>query len=157
MKQFWHFILCFAIVALGTAYIMQYAFAIMPCELCQYERLPYVAMLIISSIALIAPKLRSQMLIVLLINIAVALLLGIFHIGVEQDWQGFATSCVSRFDFSGSFVDFKNSVSQQPIVPCNQVQFHFLGLSLAVWNFGANCLLLLLTIMQIKKYDQTNK
>lgn len=153
MKHFWHFIFGVAVAALSTAYVMQYIFHIMPCELCEYQRLPYIAMIAISMTTFISPKLTSQMLVILLINLAVALLIGIIHIGIEQGWPGFITSCVNNFNFQGSFAEFKHSISQQPIVPCNQVQFYFLGLSLAFWNFSINCLLFVLTIMQMRRHD----
>jgi len=94
------------------------------------------------------------MLIVMLILLATSILLAFTHIGVEQGWPGFAMSCVNNFDLSGSFAEFKQSINQQAIVPCDQAQFHFLGFSLPYWNLLISCVLLRTTILQIYNYDK---
>ncbi len=157
VTYFWYFIIISAAVALGVVYTMEFAFHIMPCALCHYQRLPYIALLIIAALSLRIPKLIEQMFIITLITLAVSALLAIFHLGVEQEWPGFATSCVSKFNFQGSFQEFKQSVAQQPIVPCNQTQYNVLGISLAGWNLALNGLLFILTIMQMRNYGKTSR
>jgi disulfide bond formation protein DsbB len=152
---FWYFVLGSAAAALGAVYVMQFIFHVMPCELCLYQRLPYIALIFIAALSLILPKLTEQMFVVTLITLGVSMLLAVFHLGVEHNWPGFTTSCVNNFNFKGSFEEFKQSMQRQPIAPCNQTQYYILGMSLAAWNLILTIVLFVLTIMQMRSYGKT--
>jgi len=55
-----------------------------------------------------------------------------YHVGVESHWWKFG-DCSGNFDLS-NFENFKNSVMNAPNVRCDDVQFRFLGISMAGWN-----------------------
>ena len=67
--------------------------------------------------------------------------IGFYHAGVELEvFEGF-TQCTSSFG-GGSSQDLFNQIMAAPVVRCDQVQWAFLGISMAGWNailsiFGA--------------------
>jgi disulfide bond formation protein DsbB len=124
---------------LGGAWVFQYGFDIRPCPLCLEQRYAYY--LIIPLAALIAlgrwrgaigrPVAVAGLCIVALAALANAGL-GSYHAGVEWGWWQGPTDCSGAPNFgSGSLLDRLNTVR---VVRCDEVQWRFLGLSLAGYN-----------------------
>ena len=87
------------------------------------------------------PALRSALLLVVIALFAWGLYLGVYHAGVEwRFWQG-PTACTGT-GLDVSFDDLSN-INATRIVPCDAVQFRFLGISLA----GYNALIMLASIV----------
>lgn len=121
---------------LASALISQYGFGLHPCELCIYQRIPFVVLMIfgISIFFVRNNNVVTNTLIILSIFALLAnSVIAFYHIGVEQNWWSFG-DCSGQFDTS-SFEAFKNSVLNAPNVRCDEVQFSFLGISMAGWNF----------------------
>lgn len=129
-----------AAVTIAGAWFFELVLDIRPCPLCLEQRYAYyLAIPLAALIALGALKGVSRRLLVAgLVVLALALLanagLGAYHAGVEWGfWQG-PTDC------SGPIVDFGNTgnlldgLNKVKVIRCDQVQWRFLGLSLAGYN-----------------------
>ncbi len=112
---------------------------IRPCPLCLEQRyVYYLAIPLVALIALGASRGVSRRLLGLgLVVLALALLanagLGVYHAGVEWGfWQG-PTDCTGPITDlgGGSLLDSLNKVK---VIRCDEVQWRFLGLSLAGYN-----------------------
>lgn len=114
---------------------------LVPCELCLTQRLPYYVGIPLLLASLIVPPGRAR-LVLRLAALAIFLwgaYLGIYHAGVEWKFWAGPTACAgtgSDFGF-----DALASLNDARFVPCDQVQFRFLGLSLAGWNVMATLLI----------------
>ena len=79
--------------------------------------------------------------------IAISGAIGVYHAGVEaRVFEGF-TTCTA-VAHGGTTADILKQITQAPLVRCDQVQFRFLGISMAGWNanlslFGSGAILLL--------------
>ena len=62
------------------------------------------------------------------VAIAVSGAIGVFHAGVEQQWWEGLTTCSTHGAKSLS------EILATPMIRCDQIQFEFLGLSMAGWN-----------------------
>ena len=116
---------------LGGALGSQYIGGLYPCEMCYWQRWPHGAAILLALIALTSPiRAARTRLIVLLAAflIAVSGAIGLFHAGVEMGWWEGITQCTAVG--AKSLQDILNV----PLVRCDQVQWSFLGLSLAAWN-----------------------
>ncbi|HEY5459866.1 MAG TPA: disulfide bond formation protein B [Sphingomicrobium sp.] len=116
---------------LGGALFSQYVGGLYPCEMCYWQRWPHGAAILLALIALTSPiRAARTRLIVLLAAflIAVSGAIGLFHAGVEMGWWEGITQCTAVG--AKSLQDILNV----PLVRCDQVQWSFLGLSLAAWN-----------------------
>ncbi len=139
---------------LAGAYGSQYLGGLHPCEMCYWQRWPHFAAiafaLISFAMAGAADKGRSFVWLA-----ALAMLvsggIGAYHAGVEAKiFEGF-TQCTT---LSGGSGDILADIMAQPLVRCDEVQFSFLGISMAGWNaiisIGFGLLILWLSLRRPK-------
>ena len=121
---------------LGGALGSQYLGGLAPCEMCYWQRYPHAAAIILAAAAFTAPAAsdRSRLLTVLAgLAIAVSGAIGVYHAGVELGIFEGLTTCAATA--SGTTRDeLLRSIMDAPLVRCDQVQFSFLGISMAGWN-----------------------
>ena len=116
---------------LGGAYLGQYAFHLVPCEMCWWQRYAHFAALALALLAWLRP---STQLLTWLAALAILVggLLGLYHAGVEYGWwQGF-TACTSEVKLGD---DPLSAILNAPMIRCDQVQWSLAGISLAGFNF----------------------
>ena len=116
---------------LGGALFSQYVGGLYPCEMCYWQRWPHGAAILLAIIALASPLgVARTRLIVLLAALLIAIsgAIGVFHAGVELGWWEGITTCTATG--ARSLQDIMNT----PLIRCDQVQWSFLGISMAGWN-----------------------
>ena len=135
--------LAIAIVAAATlagAWFFQLVLDIRPCPLCLEQRYAYyLAVPLGTAIALAAAQNAPRAL--LLAGLAILLIaalgnagLGAYHAGVEWGfWQG-PTECTGPIGNLGSAGNLLERLDSVKVVRCDEVQWRFLGLSLAGYN-----------------------
>ncbi|MCY7271793.1 MAG: disulfide bond formation protein B [Sphingomonas bacterium] len=126
------------IVALGVpttllagAYLSQYVGGLHPCEMCYWQRWPHFFAIAVAALAFLSPAdSRNARLLTALAAIAIAVsgAIGIFHAGVEYRWWEGLTRCST----GGALT--LDEIMNVPLIRCDQVQFSFLGVSMAGWN-----------------------
>jgi disulfide bond formation protein DsbB len=137
---------------LGGAMGSQYLGGLHPCEMCYWQRWPHAAAILLAAIAFTAPveSSRSRTLVTLAaLAIAVSGAIGVYHAGVEAKiFEGFTTCTANASGATTS--ELLKQITHAPVIRCDQVQFRFLGISMAGWNailsLGGAALILLLTM-----------
>jgi disulfide bond formation protein DsbB len=115
----------------GGALFSQYVGGLYPCEMCYWQRWPHAAaiLLAIGAFLTAANPVRSRVLVMLAaLAVAISGAIGVFHAGVEIGWWEGITQCTATG--ATSLQDILNV----PLVRCDQVQWEFLGISMAGWN-----------------------
>ena len=137
---------------LGGALGSQYLGGLYPCEMCYWQRWPHAAAILLAAVAFTAPadssRSRSFTLLAVL-AIAISGAIGVYHAGVEAKiFEGF-TTCTAMAS-GGSTADLLKQITHAPLIRCDQVQFRFLGISMAGWNailsLGGATLILILSL-----------
>jgi disulfide bond formation protein DsbB len=116
---------------LGGALFSQYAGGLYPCEMCYWQRWPHGAAILLALVALTSPirATRTRLTVMLAaLMVAISGAIGLFHAGVEQGWWEGITQCTA----TGART--LNDILNTPLIRCDQIQWSFLGLSLAAWN-----------------------
>ena len=115
---------------LGGAYVSQYGFGLVACEMCWWQRYAHFAAL---ALALASTVLAPKRVWIALAGVAilVAGLIGGFHAGVEYGWWEGFTTC-SSLDLGS---DPLAAIMNAPLVRCDEVQWSLFGISLAGFNF----------------------
>ena len=122
---------------LGGAMGSQYLGGLHPCEMCYWQRWPHGAAILLALLAFTSPaESRNARALTLLAALAIAIsgAIGVYHAGVEAKiFQGF-TQCTALPGKGLSTADLLKAITHAPLVRCDQVQFRFLGISMAGWN-----------------------
>ena len=145
---------------LGGALGSQYLGGLYPCEMCYWQRWPHGAAIVLAALAFTAPaeSPRSRTLTLLAaLAIAISGAIGVYHAGVEAKiFEGF-TTCTALAT-GGSTAELLKQITHAPLIRCDQVQFRFLGISLAGWNailsLGGAALILLLDLEGAARDDR---
>src|SRR4030081_1754516 len=129
-----------AAVTLAGAWFFQLVLDIRPCPLCLEQRYAYYLALPLGLlVAFLASRgARRSVLLAGLVLLALAALanawLGTYHAGVEWGlWQG-PTDCTGDIGNLGSAGSLLQRLDTVKIIRCDEVQWRFLGLSLAGYN-----------------------
>jgi disulfide bond formation protein DsbB len=122
---------------LAGAFGSQYLGGLYPCEMCWWQRYAHMAALIPAAVAFTAPaeSTSSRTLIVLAaLGIALSGGIGVYHAGVEAKvFQGF-TTCTATVQGGTTTAELLKQITHAPLIRCDQVQWSFLGISMAGWN-----------------------
>jgi disulfide bond formation protein DsbB len=129
-----------AAATLAGAWFIQLVLDIRPCPLCLEQRYAYYLMIPLAALTALAAAKdapRGVLLAGLAILAAAALgnsVLAAYHAGVEWHfWQG-PTECTGPIGNLGSAGNLLERLDSVKVVRCDEVQWKFLGLSLACYN-----------------------
>jgi len=137
------------IISLGTlasAYTAQYIFGMEPCILCLYQRIPFAIAAALALVGVIRPNIASIIMIILVGVFAFEAGLAFYHVGVEQHWWASATGCTGG-EISSSPLEMLKNIQKAKVKPCDEVDWTFIGISMATWNVLFSILLALSTFM----------
>jgi disulfide bond formation protein DsbB len=137
---------------LAGAFGSQYFGGLYPCEMCWWQREAHMVAVVIAGLSFTATaaSVRSRTLVLLAAAaIAVSGAIGVYHAGVEAGiFQGF-TQCTA-LSGGGNTAALLKQITHAPLIRCDQVQFRFLGISMAGWNailsLGGAALILFLSL-----------
>jgi disulfide bond formation protein DsbB len=108
-----------------------------PCEMCWWQRYAHFAALALALLSLAlrnAPDRGRSFVWLAALAILTSGGIGGYHAGVEADvFEGF-TQCTSSASAGLSSEELLKAVMAAPMVRCDDVQFSFLGISMAGWN-----------------------
>ena len=113
---------------LGGALFSQYVGGLYPCEMCYWQRWPHGAAILLALGAFLLPARQKLLVMLAALAIAISGAIGVFHAGVELGWWEGITHCTATG--AASLQDILNV----PLIRCDQVQWDFLGISMAGWN-----------------------
>ena len=129
-----------ALATLAGAWFFQLVLDIRPCPLCLEQRYAYYLALPLGALtaALAARHAPRQLLMAAFVILLIAALgnayLGGYHAGVEwKFWQG-PTDCTGPILDLGSAGNLLQRLDTVKVIRCDEVQWRFLGLSLAGYN-----------------------
>ena len=118
--------------ALGS----QYLGGLYPCEMCHWQRWGHYAALGLAVLSLALrrrPDASRALVWLAMLGIAASGAIGVYHAGVEAKiFEGF-TQCTAHSS-GGSTADILADIMATPLIRCDEVQWSFLGVSMAGWN-----------------------
>jgi len=130
-----------ALATLATVYVMQYGFGLAPCQMCLWQRWPFLLLALLGIVGAFAwPR---TMLSLALLAMLVSIGLAGYHVGVEQGMIPLPAGCATVGE-AASVEELKAMLKAAPPT-CDQVSFSFGGLSLAGWNVLGSTILALFT------------
>ena len=134
-----------------SAYVLELFFNHPPCNLCEYQRVPYFLLLLISLVSVKIKKIHLKIL--ALICFFSSFIISGFHSLVERKLVEFDIGCASTGGDIDNIEDLRNFLEQTPLIKCDEISFSILGLSLANLNFVISALLIILTYYIFTKHE----
>ena len=135
------FIFLVSIIALVSAFFIEYILGHQPCNLCLYERIPYFLAILIILINYKYNKLEKYLILSLAIIFLIATILSLYHLGIEQGF--IQESLLCDLEKGANIVDKDEILKQlqQKSISCKDVTFKIFGLSLTNFNIIISSLL----------------
>ncbi len=148
------FIFLVSIIALVSAFYIEYILGHQPCNLCKLERIPYLISIIVVLLNYKFVQFEKFFILMLTIIFLAGTGLSLYHLGIEQGFIRESLVCDLK---NGSNLLSKEEILkqlQEKIVNCKDVTFKIFGLSLTSYNILIS---LLITIGAGKIYFNYEK
>lgn len=146
--------------SLLMAYVAETFFGVAACELCIYQRVPYAVVVFLSLVAFVGMiyghKKTAQILFLLcafafFVNAGIAL----FHSGVELHWWVGTDGCAVNPLVMQNLKDpaaMRAALMAAPVVRCDEINFTFLGCTMANWNILASLALCAFSLFSARRH-----
>ena len=148
------FIFLVSIIALVSAFFIEYILGHQPCNLCVLERIPYFLTIIIVLLNYKFIQFERFFILLIAIIFLVGTILSLYHLGIEQGFIQESLVCDLK---NGSNLLSKEEILkqlQEKSVSCKDVTFKIFGLSLTSYNILIS---LIITISAGKIYFNYDK
>jgi len=147
-------IFLFSIIALISAYFIEYVLGHQPCNLCLIERIPYGISLILISLILYLKKNEKFLTLLLILAFIFSFAISFYHFGIEQGiFQESAVCGVKNFYENITKEDLLNQLNEKT-VSCKDVTFRVFGLSLTTINIVISLLFIITLFINYTKYEK---
>jgi len=123
-----------SIIALASAFFIEYILGHQPCNLCLLERIPYLLAIIVILSNYKFNQFERLFLFLLMIIFFVGTILSLYHLGIEQGFIQESMVCDLK---KGSNLLSKDEILkqlQEKNITCKDVTFKIFGLSLTSYN-----------------------
>ena len=148
------FIFLVSIIALVSAFFIEYILGHQPCNLCILERIPYLLAIIVVLLNYKFIQFEKFFILLLAIIFLAGTILSLYHLGIEQGFIKESLVCDLK---NGSNLLSKEEILkqlQEKSISCKDVTFKIFGLSLTSYNILIS---LLITIGAGKIYFNYDK
>ena len=143
-----------SVIALVSAFFIQYILGHQPCNLCILERIPYLLAIILVLLNYKLIQFEKFFVLLLAIIFLAGTILSLYHLGIEQGFIEESLVCDLK---SGSNLLSKEEILkqlQEKSISCKDVTFKIFGLSLTNYNILIS---LLISISSGKVYFDYGK
>ena len=130
-----------SIIALSSAFFIEYVLGHQPCNLCILERIPYLMAIIIIVLNYKFIHLEKYFILMLILVFLAATTLSLYHLGIEQGFIEESLVCDLK---KGSDLLSKEDILkqlQEKNISCKDVTFKIMGLSLTSYNIFISLLI----------------
>ena len=143
-----------SIIALSSAFFIEYVLGHQPCNLCILERIPYLMAIIIIVLNYKFIHLEKYFILLIILVFLAATILSLYHLGIEQGF--IEESLVCDLKKGSDFVSKEDILKQlqEKNISCKDVTFKIMGLSLTSYNILIS---LLITISSARIYLNYDK
>jgi disulfide bond formation protein DsbB len=129
-------LLALAVGLLVTGFTMEYAFGVLPCPMCWWQRYAHAVIALLALVGVLSGRHRVA---AGGVTLAAGAGLGValWQVAAQQGWLPWPPSCAGDAEIMTVGADLLSAMAHTTVVPCDQETFTIFGLSLAVWNVPA--------------------
>ena len=147
-KLFFLFIFIISACSLSFALYVENVLGYLPCNLCIYQRWPYLAMGLLSLAGLFVKHTRLIIAAIIIATLA-SIILSFWHAGVELHIFDSSSTCSNQIKIPQnlSFEETIKLLDNAPVATCSAVAFKIFNTSMSQINFLASIMLLIFSII----------
>ncbi|MDC0074509.1 disulfide bond formation protein B [Alphaproteobacteria bacterium] len=141
-------------------FIIQYFFELKPCNLCIWQRWPYIFAICVSLLILslnfdkIERNVSKKLFQLLSFIYLSGSILAIYHFGIENLWWSGISGCPDQIvSTSVNLNDLRDKLLNTPITRCDVPQWELFNISLAGYNIVSSIILCILSLNFSKFVD----
>ena len=144
---FYPIVMLISIFTILSALYIEKVLSVPACKLCLYQRIPYIASIIICFFGYFFPN-KKILIYLIILTFLSSLIISGYHLGIEKnvftEFSGCTNQSLNTIDKSELLESLSNFLPN-----CKDVNFRFFGFSLATINF---LLSIALTLISIKYF-----
>ena len=144
-KNFYLIIFLISLISIISALYIEYILQYEPCKLCIYQRLPYIAAILISFIGINYSN-NDQILIITIMIFALSAILSGYHFGIENSIFDELSACTNGSSDILNKSKLLESLNKTMPINCKDATFKILGISLAAINTILSILIVIFSI-----------
>ena len=147
-------ILIISLVAIISAYFIEYVLGHQPCRLCLIERIPYGLSIILITLNYLFKKNEKFIILLLILTFCFSFAISVYHLGIEQGL--FEESVVCSLKNTTEIISKEEILKQlqEKSVSCKDVTFRIFGLSLTSINIILGLILISLLTKIYNSYEK---
>ena len=147
-------IFLFSLIALISAYFIEYVLGHQPCNLCLIERIPYGLSLVLIIINYVLKNIERFILLLLIIIFIFSFSISVYHFGIEQGF--FKESVVCGIKNASDIISKEELLRQlnEKTISCKDVTFRIFGLSLTSINIMINLIIIFILTKVYINYEK---
>ena len=147
-------IFLFSLIALISAFFIEYVLGHQPCNLCLIERIPYGLSIIIIMAFFLIKKNQKFLILLLILTFIFSFAISFYHFGIEKGF--FQESSVCGIESLNESITKEELLKQlnEKTISCRDVTFRIFGLSLATINIVISILFIITLLKIFKKYEK---
>ena len=147
-------IFLFSLIALISAYFIEYVLGHQPCNLCLIERIPYGISIILISLTFFLKKSEKFFTLLLILTFIFSFAISFYHLGIEQGiFQESSVCGVKNFSENITKENLLKQLNEKA-VNCKDVTFRVFGLSLTTINIVISLLFIITLVKIYIKYEK---
>ncbi len=143
-KNFYLFILFYSLLAIFFALYIEYILGYEACNLCLYQRIPFLVAIFVSFIGYNYSK-NDKILILIIIIFSISFFISGYHYGIENNIFDEFSGCVNNSLNITNKAELLKSLNNN-IPSCKDVNFKLFGISLAGINFLLSLLIVIYSL-----------
>ena len=154
IKFYLKLIFLISLVAIISAYFIEYVLRYQPCNLCLIERIPYGLTIFLITLNYFFKKNEKFIILLLILTFLFSLMISIYHFGIEQGF--FEESAVCSVKNAIEIISKEELLKQlqQKTVSCKDVTFKIFGMSLTSINILISFIILIILIKIFISYEK---
>jgi len=154
VEHYLKIILLISLVAIISAYFIEYALGHQPCNLCLIERIPYILSIVLILIIFRFKKTEKFLILFLILIFVFSFLISVYHFGIEQGFFEESSLCTLKNNSNVISKEELLKILNEGTISCKDVTFKIFGLSLTSVNIIISLIIIFILIKIYNTYEK---
>ena len=154
VEHYLKIILLISLVAIISAYFIEYALGHQPCNLCLIERIPYILSIVLILIIFRFKRTEKFLILFLILIFVFSFLISVYHFGIEQGFFEESSLCTLKNNSNVISKEELLKILNERTISCKDVTFKIFGLSLTSVNIIISLIIIFILIKIYNTYEK---